>query len=298
MIIQGENRSYNDGVSGVYPDGIHIFHPTDGNSVVVGISHDLKLDFLVTSYTLFNQHLVNGRKPEGIGADLYKLLLVVRKSAARSAERKSRTQYNGIADFLGSPLCVLQVVSNLRGDDRLTDGLTHLLKKFTILGTFNALAAGSEQFDSALTQDTLPFELHCEVQPCLSANAGDNSIRSFIAQYFGYIVECQWLHVDLVSYGSVRHDGGRIGVDQHYFVTFLLKRQAGLRARIIKLRRLADYNRSRADDKYFFNIRSLCHIHSPHSRLLSRDRPSVNTVRRLYDLQRVLPGPGKEIPQG
>ena len=298
MFVQGEDRSHNDGVTGVHTDGIHILHPADGDGLVVGVTHDFKFDLLVTFDALFNQHLVNGRKPEGIDADLHKFFLIVCKSASRSAESKSRTQYNGIADFFSSPLCVLQVIGNLRGDDRLADGLAHFLKKLTVFGPLNALAAGAQKLNPAFAQNTFPLKLHCKVQSCLPADAGDNGIRPFIAQNFGYIVKCQRLHVNLIGNRGIRHDGSGIGVDQHNLVALFFERQAGLRARIVELRRLADHNRAGPDDQHFFNVRSLCHILSPHSRLLSHDRPSANSARRPYDLQRVLPGQGKEIPQG
>ena len=57
----------------------------------------------------------------------------------------------------------------------------------------------------------------------------------------------------------VRHDGGRIRIDQDDAVTFLLQRLAGLRARIIKFTRLPDDDRAGADDQNGVNVGALRH---------------------------------------
>ena len=260
MFIQGENRGYDDGVSGVHADRIHILHPADGNCPVIRIPHDLKFNFLITFDALFNQHLMNGGETEGIDADLLKFLLIVCKSASRASEGKCRAQYNGIADFLGGPFCMLQIIGDLGGNDRLPDGLAHLLEEFAVFGALNALAACAQKLNSALVQNAFALQLHCKVQACLTADAGDDRIRPFVTQDFSHVVKRQRFHVDFVGDRGVCHDRGRVGVDQHNLVALLLERQAGLCACIVKLRRLTDHNRSRADDKHFFNVCSFCHF--------------------------------------
>ena len=63
----------------------------------------------------------------------------------------------------------------------------------------------------------------------------------------------------------VRHDGGRVGVEQYHFDALLLQRTAGLGARIVKLRRLSDYDRTGADHQYFLYLWILRHSLSPPS---------------------------------
>ena len=50
---------------------------------------------------------MNGGKLEGVSSNLYKLLLVIGKAAARTASGEGRAQNNGVTDSLGSFLCFL-----------------------------------------------------------------------------------------------------------------------------------------------------------------------------------------------
>ncbi len=67
--------------------------------------------------------------------------------------------------------------------------------------------------------------------------------------------------LDVGAVGELRvgHDGGRVGVDEHDAVAFLLERLAGLRAGIIKLARLADDDRAGADDEDAVDVSALGH---------------------------------------
>ena len=84
-VVQTQNRGHDDGITRVHADGIDVFHAADGDGGVVGVTHDLKLDLLITPDALFDQHLVDGRESEGVGADGDQLVLVVGKAAAGAA---------------------------------------------------------------------------------------------------------------------------------------------------------------------------------------------------------------------
>ena len=47
-------------VTGVNTNGIQVLHVTDGDGRIVGITHYLVLNFLVTLNALLNQGLMNG----------------------------------------------------------------------------------------------------------------------------------------------------------------------------------------------------------------------------------------------
>ena len=88
-------------------NGVNVFHAADGDGVVSGVAHNLKLNFLIALDALFNQHLVNRGELEGIDAYLNQLLLVVGKATARAAQGEGGTQHNGVADSLGCRLSLL-----------------------------------------------------------------------------------------------------------------------------------------------------------------------------------------------
>ena len=67
------------------------------------------------------------------------------------------------------------------------------------------------------------------------------------------------LDIGRVGELRIRHDGGRIGIDEDDPVALFLQRLARLGARVIELTGLADDDRPRADDQYRFDVRAPGH---------------------------------------
>ena len=259
VLAEREDGRDHDGVAGVHADGVHVLHAADRDRGVVGVAHDLKLDLLIALDALLDQHLVDGGELEGVGADLEKLRLVIGKAAAGAAEGEGGAQHDGVADARGGGLRLVEIVGDLGGDDRLPDGLAHLLEELAVLGALDAAAAGAEQLRAALAQYALALELYGEVQTRLAADAGDDGVRPLVAEDLRDVFEGQRLHVDLVRNGGVGHDGGGVGVDQDHLVALLLESEAGLRARVVEFRRLADHDRAGADDENLLDVSAFRH---------------------------------------
>ena len=260
MVAERHDRRDDGGVAGVHAHGVDVLHAADGDGAVGRIAHDLKLDFLIALDALFDQHLMDGRELERLHAQLDELRLVVGKAAARAAERERRAQHDRIADGRGRGLGLLEVVGDLRRDDRLADALAELLELLAVLGTADAVAVRAEKLDLALLEHALLLELHRQIQAGLAADARDDRVRALLAQDTRHILQRQRLHVHLVRDGGIRHDRGGVGVDENDLVPLLLERQARLRAGIVKLSGLTDDDRAGADDHNFLQIRSLGHV--------------------------------------
>ena len=260
MVAERHDRRDDGGVAGVHAHGVDVLHAADGDGAVGRIAHDLKLDLLIALDALFDQHLMDGRELERLHAQLDELRLVVGKAAARAAERERRAQHDRIADGRGRGLGLLEVVGDLRRDDRLADALAELLELLAVLGAADAVAVRAEKLDLALLEHALLLELHRQIQAGLAADARDDRVRALLAQDTRHILQRQRLHVHLVRDGGIRHDRGRVGVDENDLVPLLLERQARLRAGIVKLSGLTDDDRAGADDHNFLQIRSLGHV--------------------------------------
>ena len=219
---QGHDGSHNQAVAGVHAYRVDVFHAADGDGVVVAVTHNLELDFLVALDALLNQNLVHRGQTEGIQAHFHQFFFVVGKAAAGAAQGEGGTQNHGVADALGSSLGLLDGVGDFRGDNRLADGLAQLLEQLPVLSTLDGLAGGTQQLDPALFQNALLLQLHGQVQTGLTADAGDDGVRTLIADNLCHIFQGQGLHVDLVGDDGVGHDGSGVGVAQHNLVTFFL----------------------------------------------------------------------------
>src|SRR5581483_5919786 len=68
------------------------------------------------------------------------------------------------------------------------------------------------------------------------------------------------LDVRAVGHLGIGHDGRRIGIRQHHLIPLRLQRLARLRARVVKLRRLPDHNRPRANHENFGDVIASWHL--------------------------------------
>ena len=59
IIAQGKNRSHDHTLTGMDTHRVDIFHSTDDDTGVIGITHDFKFDLLPSGYTLFNENLMD-----------------------------------------------------------------------------------------------------------------------------------------------------------------------------------------------------------------------------------------------
>ena len=160
VVVEGHDGGYHNGVTGVNTHRVDVLHAADGDGMVIGVTHDLKLDFLIALDALFNQHLVHRRQLEGVHSDFNQLFFVVGKAAAGAAQSKGRTQNHRITNPQCSGLGLLQIVSNLRGDGGLSDRLAQLLEQLPILCPLNGCAAGAQKLHAALLQNALLLQLH------------------------------------------------------------------------------------------------------------------------------------------
>ena len=184
---------------------------------------------------------------------------VICKSATGASQREGRAKYYRIADILRGFQALLNAVGYLRWNNRFTDSLAKLFKKLSVLGTFYALGVGTQKLDFALLQNAFFGKLHCKVKPCLTADSGNDSVRTFVSANPCDKFKGQRLHVNLVGDGGISHDGRGVGVAQNYLVALFLKGEARLSSGIVKLCRLTDNNRSRADNQDLFYISALGH---------------------------------------
>ena len=264
-------------------DGIDVFHVTDNDRRVVFIPHDFVFDFFVSLYALFDKHLMHGRELEGVFHHFEELLFRFRKAAARTAEGECRAQYDGISDILCRLQPFFHRICDLRRTDGLADTLAQLLEQFPVFGAFDAFALRAEQFRSALAQHPFLFELHGEVQTCLTADGRNDRVRAFVTDDPRNVFEGKRFHIYFIGDLRVRHDRRGVRVAKNDFVTFFFQGEASLRAGVVELRRLTDHDRSAADHHYFFQIFSL-----RHDRYLLFCISSVN-IRNRYPLSS---GPG------
>ena len=129
-----------------------------------------------------------------------------------------------------------------------------------VLSLVDGLRAGADQFDLVFVEHPLVPEVKRAVQGSLATHGRQNRVRPLFGDDFFDCLPGDGLDISHIGRRRVRHDGGRIAVDQDDLVTLLTQRLAGLYARVVKLTGLADDDRARTNDQNTFDIATLWHV--------------------------------------
>ena len=256
-------RRDDDAVARVDADGVEVLHVADGDGGVTRVAHDLVFNFLVALDALFHEHLMHGGEGQGVLGEGAQLLVVVGKAAACAAQREGGTQHDGIADLARGAAALVNVCCDHAREHRLAQRFAELFEFLAVLRAGDALRTGAQDFDLTLVQNAGLIELRHKVQPRLTAEAGNDGVRTLIADDAANVFGRERLHIDLVRDGGVGHDRGGVGVCKHNFISLFAERKTGLRAGVVELGGLSDHDRAGADDENLVDIGAFRHGLTP-----------------------------------
>ena len=139
-----------------------------------------------------------------------------------------------------------------------------------VLGAFDHLGAGADQFDVVACQRAGSRELHRGVERGLAAHGRQQRIGFFARDDAFDDLRRDRLDVGGVGEAGIGHDGGGIGVHQHDAIALGLQRLARLRAGIVELAGLADDDRAGADDQDGVDVGAFGHGYVQYSSVMAR----------------------------
>ncbi len=228
---------------------VEILDRADNDAVVVLVTNDLHLELFPADHRLLEQNLGSGRHFEAVRDDALEFLAVVGDAAARTAERERRPDNGREPDVL---LLLERFFERMR-DERtraLEADFGHCLaKQVTILGHVDRLAFRRDHLDVKLLENALAREVERAIQAGLPAHGGQQRIRTLLLDDARQRGPVNRLDVDRVRHLGIRHDRGRVRIDENDAEAFFTKCLARLRARIVELTRLADHDRAGADNQ-------------------------------------------------
>ena len=269
-VRQGLARCHDDAVARVDSDGVEVFHVADGDAVVSAVADDFEFDFLPAGDAAFDQDLADQAVLQAFRADIVQFLIIVGNTAARAAQGIGRTDDERIADLVGK----------FRGSrDRLHDGalrdglmqfLHRLLEEFPVFSLHDAGDLRAQELHIVFFQDAQLIQFHGKVQADLAAQGCQQGIRAFLGNDAFQEFHVQRFHIDAVGDMDIRHDRGRVGIDEDDFQAFFLEGPAGLRTGIVEFSGLTDDDRAGTDDHDFLYILFLWHNQCPPIILIKR----------------------------
>ena len=282
LVREGQRGRHDDGIAGVDADGIDIFHRADGDDVAACVAHGLKLDLFPAVDILLYEDLRDRRGVKPTARDGAQLVRAVSDAAARAAEREGGADDDGIADAVGNGKRGVRVARDVRGNDRLADRLHRVLEELSVLGAVDGVHICADEAHTVRVEKPGFIELHREGQTRLPAEPGKQTVRLFLLDDAHERLLGQRFEVDLVRECTVGHDGCGVGVDEDDVDACVPQDAARLCTRVVKLRRLPDDDRTRADHEDFFDA----FVNRHGSSLLSSDRRSGQTEMRYRAVRR------------
>ena len=150
-----------------------------------------------------------------------------------------------------------------RGEDRELFKKVDLLEEFAVLATIDGVKGRADQLDVVLLEHARLAQRHGRVQRGLSAQRRQQRVRTFLGDDLLEDRGGDRLDVGGVGHFRIGHDGGRVGIDQNDPNALFAQHAAGLGARIIEFRGLADHDRTGADDHHGLDVCALRHCGFP-----------------------------------
>ena len=281
LVRERQRRGDDDAVAGVHADGVKVFHAAHGDDVAGAVAHGLKLDLLPAVNVALDKDLRDRGRVEPRLCRARELLRAVGHAAARTAERERRADDDGVADAAGDGERVRDGARRAGGDGRLADGGHGLLEQLAILRLADGVDVRADEAHVVPLQKALAVELHCERQPRLTAEPGEEAVGLLLFDDALDGGQRERLEIDLVRERLVGHDRRGVGVDEHDVHARIAQHAARLRAGIVKFRRLPDHDRTGADDQDFADggiNRHGVHLPSGH-RIGQRETPCRAALR-------------------
>lgn len=172
LVGQRLARSHHDRVARMDADRIDVFHIADRNGRIVVVADHLVFDLLIPLDALLDQHLMHRGEGKRIAHHLAQLRLVVGEAAARTAQRKGRTQHDGVTDPLRRLDRLVDIVSNQRRQHRLAQRLTKLLEEFAVLGLLDALERSTQNLHLTLLKHAFLASCTARFRPVCPPSPG------------------------------------------------------------------------------------------------------------------------------
>ena len=249
LLRQRTGGSHHDALAGVYAQRVEVLHRSHGETMVVGVADNLELNFLPALQALLHQDLLG--EGEGALGQFQEGLLVGTDAAALSAQCVGAAHHDGIANLLRG---LQRVAHRLHGValGRLHGDFVQLLdEEVTVFGVHDSLHGGAQHTHAVLLQDALLIQLRAAVQGRLSAEGQQDAVGTLLLDDALHEVRGDGEEIHLVGNAFRGLDGGDVGIDQHRRNAFFAQSLQRLRAGVVELACLSDFQRARPEDEHF-----------------------------------------------
>ena len=242
LIPQCLGRRHYNTVSGMYTHRVNILHIADCDTVACTIPHHLIFNFFPAGNTPLHQYLAHSGQAQPVCQNFLQFYLVVRDTAAAASQRISRAQYHRIAGTACKRNAVLHRFHHFGSRTGFTDFFHGVFKLLPVFRLLNGGCRSAQQGYMVRRKKSRFLQLHPQIQPGLSAQCGQNTVRLLFLNQLLQHFDRQRFDIYTVGNILICHNRGGVGIHQHHFHAFFFQGAAGLCPRIVKFRGLSDHN--------------------------------------------------------
>ena len=233
----------------MHPHRIDIFDRADDDAIVLAVAHHLHFVFFPTEERFLDQDFGGGRGIEPVADDPFELGLVVGNAAAGPAQREAGADDRRQAGAFEHRIGLVD-----RGGDAAAcafeaDLVHRLAEALAVLGLVDRIGIGADHLHAVFLEGAVVEQGQRAVERGLPAHRGEHRVGAFLGDDLGDDFGRDRLDIGRVGHFRIGHDRGGVGVDQDDPVALFLQRLDRLRARIVELAGLADYDRTSANDE-------------------------------------------------
>ncbi len=141
-----------------------------------------------------------------------------------------------------------------------TNFFHRLIETLAIFRLIDHVGGSADHLDVEFVQHPFTLQLQRAVQRRLSSRVWLRGVWRLLFNDFAHHFPVNWLDIRGIGHVRVGHDGGGVGIHQHYAVAFLAQGFARLRAGVVELTGLADNDGTSAEDQDTFYIVTFWHL--------------------------------------
>ena len=260
FVGQRLGRGHGDGIARMHAHRIEVLDAADDHDIVIQVAHHLHLVLFPAQHGFLDQHLRDGGLIQARAHQGVEFAGIVGDRGAGAAQGKAGTHDARHANVLAGLAGLFDRTHRLTAADFQPDPLHRRLELVAFLGFGDHGRVGPDHFHAVLFQHAVPIQVHGQIQAGLAAQGGQKGVGPLPLDHLGDGLPGQRLDVRAIGHRRVRHDGGRIRVDQDHFVAFLAQRLAGLRTGIVELAGLADDDRAGTNQQNLVNVVAAGHV--------------------------------------
>ena len=191
---------------------------------------------------------------ERLGCKATEFVVVVAKTATKTTQSVCGAEDYGVAEFVGGFQGFVNGLRGVRFGEVDIDFRQFLIENVAVFGVDDSLHGRADDADVVFFQNALTVERNAAVQCGLPAKRQEDAVGTLFGDNFFDKFGRHGQEINLVRHLVGSLHSGDVWVHEDGLDAFLFECFEGLRAGVVKLACLANFQRSRPQEQHFVDV--------------------------------------------